>query len=410
MGGHPHPRDTVHPGGKFVYEFDVLDRASPFWFHPHPDKWTAYQVYYGLAGLYFITDDTEARLGLDSGELDVPLVIQDRVFDSNNQFTYLSENTSMMSMMQGFLGNRILVNGHPDYVQTLRPGAYRLRFYNGSNARIYKLAWQDGTPLTIIGTDGGLLARPVQLPFATLAPAQRLDVWVDLTSRPAGTDLVLQSLAFSSGMCGMMGGGCGMGCCSNGAGGAGMGRMGAGMNNAPSLPQGAAFPILKIHLEGNPKPALVLPHTLSPYEGYWLRDAVNQDSPRTIVLGMNMMAFTLNGRVFDMEAIADDENVPFNQVEVWEFVNQTMIAHPMHIHNVQFNVIARQPGFGGYSTLSPGFVDDGWLDTVLVMPGERVRLLVKFNTYQGMYMYHCHILEHEVMGMMRNVMVGEGMM
>jgi FtsP/CotA-like multicopper oxidase with cupredoxin domain len=134
---------------------------------------------------------------------------------------------------------------------------------------------------------------------------------------------------------------------------------------------------------------------------------------------MQHMTFTVNGRIFEMDAIAPDEYIPFNTLEAWDFVNYTMIAHPMHIHNVQFNVIERQSGMGGmmgmsgstdYQTIKAGFVDDGWKDTVLVLPGERVRILVKFLTYQGMYMYHCHILEHEVMGMMRNLMVGEGSM
>ena len=78
------------------------------------------------------TDDAEAQAGLDTGEYDVPLVIQDRTFDANNQFVYLSGGMPMMGMMQGFLGNRILVNGKPDYVQTLAPGTYRFRLYNGS--------------------------------------------------------------------------------------------------------------------------------------------------------------------------------------------------------------------------------------------------------------------------------------
>jgi FtsP/CotA-like multicopper oxidase with cupredoxin domain len=95
-----------------------------------------------------------------------------------------------------------------------------------------------------------------------------------------------------------------------------------------------------------------------------------------------------HGRVFDLDAIAEDEYLPVEQLEVWEFVNQTPIAHPMHIHNVQFNIIARQPyssGDANYQTALQGLVDNGWKDTVLVMPGERVRLLVKFLTYSGMY-------------------------
>ncbi len=435
MGGHPHGTDVVHPGKTFIYEFDVLDQASPYWFHPHPDQRTAFQVYYGLAGLYLISDEVEAQAGLDTGEYDVPLVIQDRTFDANNQFVYLSGGMGMMSgmmgMMQGFLGNRILVNGKPDYVQSLAPGTYRLRLYNGSNARTYRLAWHDGTPLLILGTDGGLLPAPARRDYIVLGPAERADLWVDFTGKPEGTELVMQSLPFQSGMGGMMGGGMmggGMGMGGMGGmlgGGMGMGGMGGMMGGGTmagqaTLPQGAAFPVLKVRIEGSKKAPLVLPKTLAGATPYQLKDAVNKDAPRSITLGMQRMTFTVNGRVFEMEAIAPDEYIPFETLEVWEFVNNTMIAHPMHIHNIQFNVIERQVGMASmmgmmgmsgsadYQTIKAGFVDDGWKDTVLVMPGERVRLLVKFLTYQGMYMYHCHILEHEVMGMMRNLMVGEG--
>ncbi len=432
MGGHPHPMDVVHPGGKFIYEFDILNPASPMWFHPHPDKRTGFQVYYGLAGLLLISDETEAQAGLDTGEYDLPLVIQDRTFDANNQFVYLAGSMGMMSMMQGFLGDRILVNGRTDYVQTVAPGTYRLRLYNGSNARTYRLAWQDGTPLSVIGTDGGLLPRAVQRNYLTLAPAERMDVWVDFSQLPEGTELVMQSLPFQSGM-GMMGGGMmgggmmgsGMGGNSRGMrGGMGGGMMGGGMMGGgmmggemmgggmmgnQALPQGSAFPVFRIRIQGAPKQPLTLPASMTGVPPYQLSDAINLNAPRTIYLGMQHMIWTLNGRVFDMNEIADDEKIPFEQLEVWEFVNQTMIAHPMHIHNVQFNVIERQPlmaGLGDYDTLTAGMVEDGWKDTVLVMPGERVRFLVKFNTYSGMFMYHCHILEHEGMGMMRNLMIG----
>jgi FtsP/CotA-like multicopper oxidase with cupredoxin domain len=436
MGGHPHGADVVHPGKTFIYEFDVLDPASPMWFHPHPDKRTGFQVYYGLAGLYLISDALEAQAGLDTGEFDVPIVIQDRSFDANNQFAYLSGNMGMMGMMQGFLGNRILVNGKPDYVQTLSPGTYRLRIYNGSNARNYRLAWQDGSPLTVLGTDGGLLPKAVQRDYVFLAPADRVDLWVDFTGKPEGSELVMQSLPFQIGMGSMMGGGMmgsgmmaggmmngsmmgsgmmgggmvGMGIMSGMAGNAAMaGISGVGLSVGQVLPQGAAFPVFKVRIAGAKKPALVLPGTLAGEPPYQLGDAVNVNNPRTIYLGMQRIQWTLNGRVFDINAVAPDEYLPFEQLEVWDFVNLTMIAHPMHIHNVQFNIIDRQSAMSGYTNyqmVHGGFVDEGWKDTVLVLPGERARILVKFLTYQGMYMYHCHILEHESMGMMRNLMVG----
>jgi len=107
--------DVVHPGKTFIYEFDILDRASPFWFHPHPDLRTASSLLW-FSRLCLISDDIEAQAGLDTGEYDLPLVIQDRTFDANNQL-YISPGYGMMGggmmgMMQGFLGNRIWLMGN----------------------------------------------------------------------------------------------------------------------------------------------------------------------------------------------------------------------------------------------------------------------------------------------------------
>ncbi len=427
MAGHPHGADLVQPGSKFVYEYDILDNAAPYWFHPHPHQRIGVQVYYGLAGLMFITDDVEAKAGLDTGEYDLPLVIQDRIIDADNQFVFQPAPMSgsmggggmMGGMMAGFMGNRILVNGKPENVLTIQPGAYRLRLYNGSNARAYKLAWQNGDSLSVIGTDGGLLPKPVQRKYVMLAPGERVDLWADFSALPEGSQMVMQSLPFQFGM-GMMGGGMmGGGMMGGGMmGGAGMRSSVYGVGNGrritgPAiLPLGASFTVFKLLIQGAKKPAFSLPPDLAGAAPYRLEDATNAGSPRTIYLGMrSMMTFTLNGRVFEMDAVAEDEKIPFEKLEVWEFVNQSMAAHPMHIHNLQFNVIGRQSMMGAFSgdQVSEGFVDDGWKDTVLVRPGERVRLLVKFNTYQGMFMYHCHILDHEDMGMMRNLMVGDSM-
>ena len=116
----------------------------------------------------------------------------------------------------------------------------------------------------------------------------------------------------------------------------------------------------------------------------------------------------LNGRTFDMTAVAHDEIVKLGTTEVWEFSNAGPMSHPMHVHNLQFRVIERLPGRGlasVYDTMRAGLVDEGWKDVVIVMPGERVRVLMRFTDHAGLYLYHCHILEHEDLGMMRNYRV-----
>ena len=148
------------------------------------------------------------------------------------------------------------------------------------------------------------------------------------------------------------------------------------------------------------------------FPGCRLDDAVTRGSRRPFTPAMGMGQVSLNGRRFDkMDEVADNEIVKLNTLEVWEFANDAsmmMMAHPIHVHNLQFQVLERQanPRFAGiYQTLSAGFLDEGWKDVVTVMPAERVKLLMRFTDHAGLYLYHCHILEHEDMGMMRNYLV-----
>jgi FtsP/CotA-like multicopper oxidase with cupredoxin domain len=286
----------------------------------------------------------------------------------------------------------------------LEPRAYRMRFLNGSNARTYKLAWSNNMPLKVIGTDGGLLPAAVSRSYVMLMPGERVDVWADFASL-AGRQVVLRSLSFDPGGC-MSGGGGGMGGGGMGGGGMGGGGMGSGLAN------GAAFNILTVNVgrKATIKPALgPLPPLSIRYDA---GNVPNFASPRPFTLEMGRgMVWTINGRVYEMEAVAEDEMVYRDEVMAWEWINNSGIPHPMHIHNVQFQVVKRTPpsSLTSYNTANQGLVDTGWKDTVLVWPGERVRVAMKFAPYTGMYMYHCHILEHEDMTMMRNYMIMDPM-
>ncbi|NOY99558.1 MAG: multicopper oxidase domain-containing protein [Chloroflexi bacterium] len=376
-----HPRLAIDPGETYVYDFTVLDRAGTYWYHPHPHGRTGPQAYYGLAGLFLISDDEEAALGLPSGEYDVPIVIQDRLFDADNQLVY--GGNGMMDQMMGFLGDRVLVNGQPDLVLPVATRPYRLRLHNGSNSRIYRLGWEDGTPLTVIATDGGLLEQPVRKEYVTLAPAQRLDLWVDFSERAVGDSVRLVNLPHA----------------------------------APD--GGTVFPIMTVNVERAESVSADLPERLSTIVWHDEAEAVNRNSPREFVLAMGRgMGWTINGRTFEMTATAKDEVVKLGDLEVWQFTNQMgggmgmgggmALPHPMHVHGLQYQIIERQidpAGRAAWDTLSGGFVDEGWHDTVLVMPGERVKVLLRFEDFTGLYLYHCHNLEHEDMGMMRNYLV-----
>jgi FtsP/CotA-like multicopper oxidase with cupredoxin domain len=413
-----HPRFAIPSGETYSYDFIVRNRAGTYWYHPHTHGKTASQVYQGLAGLLIVSDEEETALGLPDGNYDLPLVIQDRSFDAENQQQYITGGsmTVMMSEMMGFLGDNILVNGHLDYELNLEARAYRLRLLNGSNFRILKLGWSDGSPLTVIATDGGLLDAAVQRPYLTLSPGERIDVWVDFSAYTLGTQLELRSLAFT----GVEMGGTMMG--------------GMEMPETSSLPHGQEFSILKINVSQEASTNLSLPERLASIERLQLADALNRDSARLFEIAMLNEAWTLNGRGFEMDAVAEDEIVQAGSLEVWEFANlvngapmgsmeghdmsnmgtdaevltEDQMAHPMHIHGVQFQVLERliDENFReGWESLSAGYVDDGWKDTVLLMPGERLKLLMRFGTDLGLFVFHCHNLEHEDLGLMRNYRV-----
>ncbi|WP_175817717.1 multicopper oxidase family protein [Burkholderia diffusa] len=422
-----HPGDAIATNQRYVYEFEILNRAGTYWFHAHPDGRTGAQIYQGQAGFLLVDDDEQAALALPGGVYDVPLMIQDRKIDNTNQFVYLTQRTGgmmggrgmmgspgmmgggmmgrgmmngqagegaagggmddMMAQMMGFLGDRILVNGRPNYVLPVATRAYRFRLLNASNSRIYKLAWRDGSPLTVIGTDGGLLDRPLRRRYVTLGPAERFDLWVDFSDKPTGTVLTLESQAF--------------------AGDVAMG----GMMTQTSLPMGARFPVLTVKVARRERGNDVLPAMLARIPAARSRDAINFMQPRSFGITMRMMTWGIDGRRFEMNGVSLAETVKAGTTEIWEFRNDEsmmLMAHAMHVHGVQFRVLERAVDAdfaAARRTLSDGYVDDGWKDTVFMMPGERVRLLLHFGERRGMYLYHCHMLEHEDSGLMRNYLV-----
>jgi FtsP/CotA-like multicopper oxidase with cupredoxin domain len=438
-----HPRDAIQSGQTYVYEFEVVNRAGTYWYHPHPEPFTGGQVIRGLAGLFLVSDDEEAAAGLPSGDYDIPLVIQDRTFDANNQIVYVKgssmpgmegmESAPSMDMLMGFLGERILVNGHETPLLPIATRAYRLRLLNGSNARVYKLGWSNGAPMTVIATDGGLLESPVQRPFVMLGPGERIELWADFSQTPVGTEIILASLPFlgaegdslvegGAGMPGMGDGSMpGMGSSQTPeAGGMGSSQTpeagaGGGMEDYnPKLPNGAGFPVLHVRVDRQEQETVSLPAKLSTIQRYAVEQVVNAQQPRRFGLTMRNSTWLINGRGFKLEEVAEDEVVKLNTIEAWDFINEqnlneTMekmgMVHPMHIHGVQFQVIDRQmlaPALkAGWDSVREGYVDEGWKDTVLVMPGEGVRVLMRFD-FPDLFLFHCHNLEHEDLGMMRN--------
>jgi len=439
-----HPLYAIDPGETLVYEFEVLNRASMNIYHPHPHETTAKQVYHGLAGALFVHDQEEAALELPSGEYEIPVVIQDRLFDEQNQLVYVR---NMHDRMTGFYGDRILVNGRPDFQIDVASRAYRLRVLNGSTARIYKLGWDDGTPITVIGVDGGLLEKPETKPYVMLAPGERLDVWADFSGRGEGSQLVMRSLAFSGVLP----------------------KMGMMMHSG-SLPVGSDYPIFTARVTRKVSDSPKLPTTLSTINWHKISDTANPEKPVPIGITEGHMSMVLNGRPYAYNDIQDIERIRLNTIQLMEIFhahggggghgNQSAateeggeqqggmmggmggmrhgrgmggmrygtmgggmggmgggmggmgmmmsMAHPIHLHGQSFQIVSRSidaDSDDDYASVRDGFIESGLKDTVLVMPGEKVRIIKPFQDFKGLFMYHCHNLEHEDMGMMRDFSV-----
>ncbi len=395
-----HPRYAIDPGQTYIYEFEVKNRAGTYLYHPHPHGVTGKQVYYGLAGLFIIEDDEEQALNLPSGEFDIPLVIQDRRFKEDGSLDYIQPSKHMGTMMEtmwGFHGDVILVNGMPDYKVHVKTTQYRVRIANVSNARIYKLYLSNGSRVKVIGTDGGLLEAPAQRDYLVLSPGERADIIMDFSTHNVGDIVELRSMQFESGTMSMMGRGM-----------MGRGMMGRGMMTPSGMLSGEDdLKIAEFKVVAEIKPARKIPVKLSKVEKPHLSDAINKNNPRQFRFSMGMMMQpTINGRTFEMDEVAPDEIVRLNTTEIWEITNSghMPMPHPVHIHGLQFRIVDRT---GSPSDLKHGYVDSGWKDTFLLMPGETVHVLLRFEDFTGMYLYHCHNLEHSDLGMMRNYKIIE---
>jgi len=332
------PRISIAPGELYDYNFPVAQRAGLNFYHPHPHMLTGEQVCLGLAGAFIVRDAEEDALNLPAGAYEVPLVIRDASFDNQGNLAYNPTSS-------GFSGKFPLVNG------TLRPmlnvdkGMYRFRVLNGANARVFRLALSTGAPFTVIGNDGGLLRAPVSLSQLDLGMGERVDLLVDFSSLGAGQSVVLRCLSAKWNLVQFVGTGA------------------TGIAYAPPT-------------------AL---STIQPLTG--------PTSP-TRSFSFDGMS-RINGLQYDMDRI--DFTVPFGTIERWRFKTGGNAPHPVHVHGASFQIVSRT---GGRGRLFPW--EGGWKDTVLLNDKETVDVLIRFDRYRGLYVMHCHQLEHESMGMMAN--------
>jgi FtsP/CotA-like multicopper oxidase with cupredoxin domain len=346
------------PGNARTYVYPNEGRAATLWYHDHAMDYTGRNVHMGLAGLYLLKDDAEASLRLPSGSYDVPLLIQDRLFDAGGGFVY--------DTFRGLAakGGVMLVNGAPWPRLDVATRKYRFRIVNGSNATPLRLALSSGRPFVQIATDTGLLRRPVTLDSIPLAMAERVEVVVDFSACPIGAKVTLRNL-HDSDLSGQM------------------------------VDEIMRFDVTRSEADDSEVPEQLGDVVPIPAEAaVRTRRFVFKGRPR---LGPPAAAhWTINGEDFDAERpIAAPRR---GDIEIWQFENRKLLGflglvHPVHVHLVSFQVLERD----GKPPLAH---EVGWKDTVAVPKGREVKVIARFDGYRGRYVVHCHNLEHEDHSMM----------
>jgi FtsP/CotA-like multicopper oxidase with cupredoxin domain len=413
-----HPFRPVAPGATYRYAFPVQDRGGTYWYHPHPHGRTAIQTYSGLAGLFLVEDEDDQKLcealDLRFGETDIPLLIQDRVLDESGKVVYVP----------GVMQKVILINLTPSPYLEVGTRIYRFRVLNGSNARNFRLAFTKAgedelLPYRVIGTDGGLLDRPREATEVFLSPAERVDVLLDLSGFEVDEEVVLKSLPFDP----MhhehemkMGGG--MEHMEHKGHMDHMDHMEMGHHHhmdhhvSPAqLSEGSAFYLLKLVMAEKMDYSRSVPQTLSRLPQLDLSGAASRPITVSMTTDDRGMQWLINGKTHEMDEFPIV--VQRGAKEIWEIYNhEKSMPHPMHIHGFQFRVLER---VGTPERLAHLVVDEkgrlvtdlGSKDTVLLWPGETVKWFIDFShDFEGeqLYMFHCHILEHET-AMMVNLKV-----
>jgi spore coat protein A len=363
-----HPDSTFLPGQQVVYPYPNDQPAGTLWYHDHALGITRLNVMMGLAGFYLIRDPVENALGLPAGEYEIPLAIQDRSFNPDGSLLYPE------MWMEHFAGDKMLVNGKVWPYLQVKQGKYRFRLLNGCNSRFLRLSLSNGAPFTVIGTELGLLPAPVVRETLLISNGERVDVVIDFASYPAGTQIVLANDAphpFP-------------------------GAPGEGV-----IPNVMRFDVIASSGHTAPIPASLRPvQPIDTTEAVVTRDFVLRKGADPCTGGMWM--------INDLHWDDITEYPVLGSTEIWRFVNDSGISHPMHMHLVQFQVVDRQPftRVGGQITptgppVPPSADQAGWKDTAPVAPNEILRVIARFEDYAGLYPYHCHILEHEDHEMMR---------
>jgi spore coat protein A, manganese oxidase len=354
----------IHPGGRRTYVYDLREdgrpeRAALQWYHDHRLDRTARNIWRGLAGMWIVDDELERSLSLPGGDRDIPLMIADRTFDRHNQLD--DPFTGLRPPGDGVAGHRVLVNGAYMPHHAVRPQRYRLRLLNVSGFRPYNLHLSNGAPLVQIGTDSGLMPKPVRRPEILLGPGERAEVIVDFAGS-GGESVELRS-----------------------------GRRHGGREGAGSTSYVGALMQFRVGT-GRVADRTRVPRSLRPLPEWTKHVSHKPDHTWTVSIGGAFKTtWLINGRTFN-PARADAFPV-LGETATWEIVNRTGVAHMMHLHHTDWYLLARDGR-------PPPPWEDCLKETFFVYPGERILVAGRFADYTGKFVIHCHMLDHEDHGLM----------
>ncbi|MFO1324734.1 MAG: multicopper oxidase family protein [Burkholderiales bacterium] len=391
----------IAPGARFDYAFDVRNRGGLYWYHPHPHGATASQTYRGLFGMLEVIDDDEASLrralGLEPGVSELTLALQDRRAGDGLRYAAAPEDELL-----GWYGCLPHVNGVLRPFLDVAGRRYRLRILNAANARTYRLAFRRDTGAALgfqlVGTDGGLLARALACTEVFVSPAERVDVLVDFAGIAKGGFVVMETRAFDR-----------MQAVPVGAGGAKADEPAHGHAGAPSsVADGTPLDLMQFRIRESGAAGPAVPDVLTRMPAV----PASASDERPLRLGFAKGRWRINDRVYDAQATPIV--VARGSRETWLLRNYHASApHAMHVHGYQFRVLERETSPDWLAPLAIDAqgrlpTDLGFKDTVLVWPGESVRIALDFALpFAGdqIYLVHCHNLEHEDGGMMLRVRV-----
>ncbi len=362
------PESWFVPGKSAVCHYPLKQDAALLFYHDHTMGINRLNIYAGLQGLFVVRDEAEDALNLPKGTYEIPLLLCDRFLRKDGQIEYPVSGDPKAPWVPEVYSNCMLANGRLFPYVDVEPRKYRLRIMNGSNGRFFRLSIGKGLELHVIGSDQGLLTAPVTAKAFILAPAERSDVIVDFRAH-AGEKLILQSESFEI--------------------------LQFRVADKATSEDTSALPAALRNIERIPESKAVKTRRL------------------TLDENMNMvqesMGMLLNNTHWHA---AITENPVINTTEIWEIVNLTEDAHPIHLHLVKFQLLDRRPfdvflyqdkqqlRYTGAPQPAVG-AEAGWKDTVRCDKGEVTRIIVPFEGYTGKYVWHCHLLEHEDNEMMR---------